>query len=474
MVWATLNAATAFLLLRNRDSSRLSGRPPVRVELQSVLTVATIVPLTVGALGLAIGGHDATVLQTWLVFAGCLVVGRLLLRGLLAGARSQAASPTAIIVGTGRVARQVATRLYAGYGPGLRPIGFIDDAPLPGYGTERHETASALPVLGALLDLDEVIERHRPECVVVAFSLADDERLVELVRQCWDLGVEVFVVPRLYELQPYRSDLHHLGRVPLQPLLPTRERPWAFQAKMVLDRVAAAAALVALAPLLLLVAAAVRLSIGSPVLFRQTRVGRHGRHFDMLKFRTMRPAPEFAGEADASWAASIVGAGSWSGAGRPTPLAQPRCTAITSFLRRYSLDELPQLINILRGEMSWIGPRPERAHYVEIFEREVMGYADRQRMPVGLTGWAQIHGLRGETSLADRVEWDNAYIDNWSPWLDLSILCRTLPAVARSPNRAAGEHRRRVIADEAGQIISDPDPEVPSGGVCSRRRTPDA
>jgi len=120
----------------------------------------------------------------------------------------------------------------------------------------------------------------------------------------------------------------------------------------------------------------------------------------------------------------------------------PRCTRVGRFLRRYSLDELPQLLNIIRGDMSWIGPRPERVHYVEVFEREVAGYADRHRVPVGLTGWAQVHGLRGETSLDDRVEWDNAYIDNWSPWLDLLILLRTIPAAVcsnRGPQRRARE-----------------------------------
>ena len=273
-----------------------------------------------------------------------------------------------------------------------------------------------------------------------ASSLAVDADLIRLVHCCWNLDVEVFVVPRLYELQRYRSDLHHLGGVPLQPLLPARPRPWATRAKAVLDRVAAAAGLVALSPLLLVLAAGVRLSLGSPVLFRQTRVGRDGRHFEMLKFRTMRPPPEVAGEADASWAASIARTQT---SGEPAPgESLARCTPFTRFLRRYSLDELPQLLNIIRGDMSWIGPRPERVHYVEVFEREVAGYADRHRVPVGLTGWAQVHGLRGETSLDDRVEWDNAYIDNWSPWLDLLILLRTIPAAVcsnRGPQRRARE-----------------------------------
>jgi lipopolysaccharide/colanic/teichoic acid biosynthesis glycosyltransferase len=164
--------------------------------------------------------------------------------------------------------------------------------------------------------------------------------------------------------------------------------------------------------------------MGGPVLFRQRRVGRDGVVFEMLKFRTMADAPT-VGESDAHWASLILNA--------PTdrePMAGPdRRTPVGRLLRKLSLDELPQLWNVLRGDMSLIGPRPERVQYVEQFSEAVYRYTDRHRMKSGLTGWAQVHGLRGETSLQDRVEWDNFYIENWSPWLDVQILFRTLPTL---------------------------------------------
>jgi exopolysaccharide biosynthesis polyprenyl glycosylphosphotransferase len=456
-----IEAAIAYLALREFDGSSGGGTTPLRAQLLSVLNVASVVSVTIGALSLAFVDGDAAnreVLQTWLALVACLGVGRLLLHALR-GRRGTGAR-TAVIVGAGAVGRRVAERLQAGYGPGLRPIGFIDDAPLPDDETKGREAGSLPPLLGGIGELDEVIERHRPECVVIASPPADDEHLVEYVRRCWSRDLEVVLVPRLYALQAHRSDLYHLGSVPLQRLVRPRRRRWAMRAKLALDRLLAAGALVALAPLLLLIAAAVRLAAGSPVLFRQTRVGRGGRHFDMLKFRTMRLSPDVVGEADAAWAASVVPAATASAPVVATPLAERRCTAVTEFLRRYSLDELPQIINILRGEMSWIGPRPERVHYVEVFEREVMGYADRHRMHMGLTGWAQVHGLRGETSLHDRVEWDNAYIDNWSPWLDVEILCRTLPAAVRTPGCAYRERKKTRAAERRHPVAVVADPSA--------------
>jgi lipopolysaccharide/colanic/teichoic acid biosynthesis glycosyltransferase len=177
------------------------------------------------------------------------------------------------------------------------------------------------------------------------------------------------------------------------------------------------------------VALAVRCSLGRPILFRQQRVGRDGRVFEMLKFRTMHGAPDQHGEADATWAQLIVAGNDGSPlAGMPPDPADRRNT-VGNLLRRLSLDELPQLWNVVRGDMSLIGPRPERIGYVTQFEDVVYRYRDRHRVKAGLTGWAQVHGLRGETSLHDRVEWDNFYIENWSFWLDLKIILMTLPAL---------------------------------------------
>jgi lipopolysaccharide/colanic/teichoic acid biosynthesis glycosyltransferase len=190
-----------------------------------------------------------------------------------------------------------------------------------------------------------------------------------------------------------------------------------------LDRAGAALAILFLAPLIGALALGVWASLGRPILYRAERVGRDGRRFDMLKFRTMLPMTE---EEQTNLVVDPeTGTGGVSSTG-------DRRTRLGAFMRRTSLDELPQLFNVLKGEMSLVGPRPERTEYVEVYEKEVPGYVERHRVKAGITGWAQVSGLRGTTSLADRAEWDNYYIDNWSPWLDLKIMLMTLTAVVRS------------------------------------------
>ena len=150
----------------------------------------------------------------------------------------------------------------------------------------------------------------------------------------------------------------------------------------------------------------------------------------MIKFRTMRIPDEHDGEADADWAAEVLEVPATA-----TPLVFDRTTRVGRFLRRHSLDELPQLWNVVRGDMALVGPRPERHAYVTTFQDSVYRYSERHRVKPGLTGWAQVNGLRGKTSLADRVEWDNYYIENWSPLLDLKILLLTFPALVNRPDR---------------------------------------
>jgi lipopolysaccharide/colanic/teichoic acid biosynthesis glycosyltransferase len=231
--------------------------------------------------------------------------------------------------------------------------------------------------------------------------------------------------------------------VPLVLVDPPDPRGWQFALKYAADHIFAALALLVTSPLLAAIAIAIRLETGSPVFHRQTRVGRDGRRFEMVKFRTMKGDPAREGETDIDWALEQAGAApdeSWADVPRPSATngaaAADRRTRLGRLLRRFSLDELPQLFNVLRGEMSLIGPRPERAAYVRHFETAVYRYGDRHRVKSGVTGWAQVNGLRGKTSLADRVEWDNFYVENWSPWLDLKILLITAWCILR------GEHEK--------------------------------
>lgn len=191
------------------------------------------------------------------------------------------------------------------------------------------------------------------------------------------------------------------------------------------DRVFAAAVLLLGLPLMVLIAVLVWCSLRGPVLYRDRRLGAGGREFEMLKFRTMSGAPQFDGEADGAWINRQVG--------RPVTAAprEDRQTRVGRLLRRWSLDELPQLVNVVKGDMSIVGPRPERAAVAELFEQTIEGYAGRLRMRPGMTGWSQVRGLRGQTSLAERVRSDNDYIERWSLRLDVEVLARTIPAMLR-------------------------------------------
>jgi lipopolysaccharide/colanic/teichoic acid biosynthesis glycosyltransferase len=205
-----------------------------------------------------------------------------------------------------------------------------------------------------------------------------------------------------------------------------------FAVKHAFDRVFSLVLLVVLSPVILCTALAVRLSSRGPVLFRQRRIGRDGKVFDLYKFRSMRIDPaevEFATEDEAGGLEFLLGGdtapGGVEGKDRRTPIGR--------LLRRSSVDELPQLLNVLRGEMSLIGPRPERPEFVELFiNQDVNRYDDRHRVKSGITGWAQVHGLRGQTSLAERVEWDNYYIAHWSLGLDMKIFALTLLTLLRN------------------------------------------
>jgi exopolysaccharide biosynthesis polyprenyl glycosylphosphotransferase len=338
--------------------------------------------------------------------AGVLVLraaGYLLIRRL----RSRPSVPhSTLILGAGGVGHDVARILVEHPEYGLHPIGFLDDDP-------RIPARSSLPVLGGLQELSRILERHDVRNVVVAFSSHKESRMVAVIRECDREKCELFVVPRLFELQHGDDERTHAWGVPLVRLRRATHRSPAWRVKRLLDVLVSGVLLLLMAPLLLLIALAVRLDSGPGIIFRQQRVGVDGRTFDLLKFRSLPLADER--DSATTWNVSQDSRLSW----------------VARFLREHSLDELPQLFNILRGDMSLVGPRPERPHFVEQFRALYPSYEARHRVPSGLTGWAQVHGLRGDTSIAERARFDNYYIENWSLWLDVKILLRSVTSVLR-------------------------------------------
>ena len=366
---------------------------------------------------------------------GFLAAGRLAASSALShGLVEQDLRRRTLILGAGKIGSLTARRLLAQPDLGLQPVGFLDDDPL-----EMPGETAVLPVLGGPPDLDRIVAEHDIDHFIVGFSMASHQLMLNLVRRCWELGVSVSLVPRLFEVAGDRAPVDRLGGLPLVSLAAPPSRTPGLVVKSVIDRVCAAAALVVLSPLLAFVAVTIRLSMGSPIMYRQYRVGRDGRHFALWKFRTMVGTPETDGDGNSEWAqAAVASAGHVDSFGGHTAgelgarvPAGNRCTPLGALLRRTSVDELPQLWNVLRGDMSLIGPRPEMPHYVERFEEAIYRYGDRHRVKSGLTGWAQVHGLRGDTSLTDRVEWDNYYIENWSLWLDFKIAVKTVRCIVR-------------------------------------------
>ena len=324
-----------------------------------------------------------------------------------------------LIIGAGRIGAQVERRLREQPELGLRPLGYLDADPPP---AEMAPDRLA-PILGHPSELARIVDETGARHVVLGFTSSPDSLLMPLVRECEARRLEVSLVPRLFESVNVRIDLEHIGGLPLFALRAVDPKGWQFAVKHGLDRVVAGAALLLLSPLLLGVAAAVRATSPGPIFFRQRRIGRDGRHFSMLKFRSMRINPPTDRGSEVSTFSAGLAPGGVEGADRRT--------AVGTFIRSTSLDELPQLLNVLSGQMSLVGPRPERPEFVELFGESVNRYDDRHRVKSGITGWAQVNGLRGKTSISDRIEWDNYYISNWSLSLDFRILVLTFAAVLR-------------------------------------------
>ncbi|WP_055599064.1 exopolysaccharide biosynthesis polyprenyl glycosylphosphotransferase [Streptomyces aureus] len=328
----------------------------------------------------------------------------ILVRALLLTRRrliARAHPRSALVVGGAGAARRFASAAAQHPEYGVRPVGIVG-VPEQG-GAPRSAGEPGLPVLTTTEEIHRAVIQNT---VRDAVFLNDDPALVTLFQH---YGCTTWRVGGRHQSGPMGA---HMWGYAWQRIAPPVERR-GLPAKRALDIALAAPALALALPVLLLCALAVRLADGPGVLFRQERVGQHGRHFTLLKFRTLRPSDD------------TESATRWNVAG------DRRMSAAGNFLRKSSLDELPQLWNVLRGDMSLVGPRPERPYFVTQFSKIHAGYAARHRMPVGLTGLAQVHGLRGDTSIEDRCRFDNHYIDHWSLWQDVCILLRTAAGLVR-------------------------------------------
>lgn len=275
----------------------------------------------------------------------------------------------------------------------------------------------ALPLIGTLDDLEQLVSMLKCEVLVIADPDCPESSLMEMMLRQVGSSCDLWAVPRLWGSRSQGGYPDHIGAIPIVKIGDTTLSGPRWRVKRASDVLLATVALIVLSPVLLLCAIATFLDGGRGIFFQQERIGRYGKPFKVVKFRSMRPENEH--ESQTNWSIAH----------------DQRVGPIGRFLRRSSLDELPQLWNILRGEMSVVGPRPERPYFVEKFSAEYPNYAMRHRVPVGLTGLAQVSGLRGDTPISDRARFDNYYIENWSLWLDIKVLLRTVAEVFRAGGR---------------------------------------
>ncbi len=304
-----------------------------------------------------------------------------------------------VVVGAGDPASAVLQRLIHNPRLGYDVVGTVTpDGAGPAPEARALGNDSVLPDIIAHENVDEVI---------IAMPEASDEDMLRIISMCDRSTISIKVYPDLFQIMAGQMSIGELGGLPLLNVRDVALRGWKLTLKRGIDLSGSAAGMVVLSPFLMLVALLIKLDSPGPVFYCQERMGLDGKRFHVIKFRSMRRDAEQSGP---GW----------------TTRGDPRKTRLGNFLRRFSIDELPQLINVLVGEMSLVGPRPERPVYVEEFRKRIPRYMERHREKAGITGWAQVNGLRGDTSIEERTKYDLWYIENWSVWLDIKIILRTL------------------------------------------------
>ncbi len=336
------------------------------------------------------------------------MVGRRSLRKYL---RRGAASMRVLFVGNTGMRDRLEQTFSETPGLGLVAVGRLNDRD-----EEPGPDSEGSPLLGSIEDLESVVDEHSVDLVLLTLPFDQLHRVTVIAERIGERNVDVQFVPDMQRLHASRMRLREIAGI---PFISVRQKGLTGMDRIIkraFDLVVTTPLVVLLAPVLALISILVKIASPGPVLYRQTRLGRDNRSFEMLKFRTMRVDAEQ--ESGPVW----------------TVENDPRRTAIGSFLRRFSLDELPQVFNVLRGDMSLVGPRPEREVFAAQFHEQIPRYLERHRVRSGITGWAQVHGLRGNTPVEVRTLYDLYYVENWSIALDLRILLMTVFHVLRGEN----------------------------------------
>lgn len=346
----------------------------------------------------------------FLVVTG-IIISRPLAHLVLKKIYSERVGEGVVIIGAEELGRQVAANIRKHPELGMRLMGFL---------SRREEMQGGmidgLPVMGDYASLKTIINDLHPQVIIIALPLEAHQRIHEILEQVDDEIVDIKIVPDLYRFMKLRGSVEEFEGMPIIGLSGSPLEGWNRVAKRAVDIAGSLFGIIIFSPVMLFTAIGVKLSSPGPVLYRQIRMGMDGRTFNMLKFRSMPVDAEE--ECGPVWACED----------------DARPTKFGAFIRRYSLDEMPQFFNVLRGEMSLVGPRPERPELIQEFRKNIPGYMLRHHTKAGITGWAQVNGWRGNTSLERRIEHDLYYIENWSLWFDVKIMLATVGKVLSDPN----------------------------------------
>jgi Undecaprenyl-phosphate glucose phosphotransferase len=353
--------------------------------------------------GVVVSYSRAMFVTFWVLNIILILAFRLSTRSMTHYARKKGYNQRHVLIaGAGELGQVFAQKLRLNPEMGLRIVGYVDDSP-----DKQGKVIEGISVLGTLDDVSEIIRREGIEQVYTALPMTAHRRIYHLLSQIQNECVDIRIIPDILQYITLRAGFLNMDGIPVINLTETPLSGANILIKRAFDLVVGFLTLLLFFPIMLLIAVIVKLTSEGPVLYKQTRMGMDLKTFDIYKFRSMFVSDE--GANGTGW----------------TRVNDPRITPFGRFMRRWNLDEFPQLFNVISGDMSLVGPRPEQPAFVKEFRERYPRYMIRHKVKSGITGWAQVHGYRGDTSIKKRLDYDMQYIENWSLSLDIKILALT-------------------------------------------------
>jgi exopolysaccharide biosynthesis polyprenyl glycosylphosphotransferase len=404
LVLQTATMLAIFFLARLYHQRRAVSRIDQAYTIAASISIGVV--MTNGLTSIVLKGTDIgsdyprqMILYVWLFSIIGVLIGRELHRQLAVRLRVMGlARDRVVIVGSGEIAQALVQHIQHNPQLGYRIVGAVNGPSV--------ESVAGVPIIGTPDDLPRLIDQYQVDEVIIALPDVERLELTRLVAQCQRGRVSIKIYPDLFAYMEGGMSVDELGGLPLLSVRDVALRGWKLTLKRAVDVLGATLGLIVLSPFLLLTAILVKLGSPGPAFFCQERTGLDGRPFPMIKFRSMRSDAEKTGP---GW----------------TTQGDPRVTRLGSWMRKHNWDEWPNLINVLLGHMSLVGPRPEQVHFVEQFQQHIPRYMERHREKSGMTGWAQVNGMRGDTSIEERIKYDLWYVEHWSIGLDIKIIIRT-------------------------------------------------